>query len=223
MLLTAVQFSLTQQDNEIKNSLRDGSSSLQFQITNNFNLGSFQGLMFSGKRHISDNSAIRLGIGMNFLQAENDYTLRNIPIDTTISLSNRSDDVMNIDISVLYVSYINLKSKVNFYLGAGPFVSIFKTESAAETRYENFGTTSNRDWKRSEWSIGGLAVIGTEWFVDEKISLLAEYGVHFYKKFGYEESMDKHSESTNNLKWTNEMTSFNINPSTVKLGVSLYF
>lgn len=223
MLFTTVQFSLTQQDNEIKNSLRDGSWSLQFQITNNFNLGAFQGLMFSGKRHISDNSTIRLGIGMNYLQAENDYITKNIPVDTTIYQSNRSDDGINIDFSVLYVSYLNLKSKVNFYLGAGPVVSIFKNKSASETIYKSNGTTINRDWKRNEWSIGGLAVIGTEWFVDEKISLLAEYGVLFYKRFVNEESIEKYSYSTPNLKWTNEMTTFSIHPSTVKLGVSLYF
>ncbi len=223
MLFTIIQFSIGQEDNETKNSLRDGSWSLQFQITNNFNLGAFQGLMFSGKRHISDNSALRFGIGMNYREVESDFITKNMPVDTTVSQSSRSDDGMYVDFSVLYVSYLNLKSKVNFYLGAGPVVSIFKNKSASETIYKSNGTTTNREWKRNEWSIGGLAVIGTEWFVDEKISLLAEYGVHFYKRFVNEESVDKYSYSTSNSKWTDETASFNIHPSTVKLGVSLYF
>ncbi len=132
MLFTSVQFSITQLNNEIKNSPPDGAWSLQFQITNNLNLGVFQGLMFSGKRQISDNSAIRLGIGMNFQQTE------------------------------------------------------------------------------------------AEWFVDEKMDLLAKIGLNFSKRFVDEESIDQYSFSKSNSKSTNGMTSF-IQPGTGELAVSLYF
>ena len=50
----------------------NGKYALQFQISENFNLSSFQGTTFSGKYNFSSRDAVRLGLSINFGDAEGD-------------------------------------------------------------------------------------------------------------------------------------------------------
>jgi hypothetical protein len=60
----------------------DGKFALQFQITDNFQLSSFQGAILSGKYHFSSRDAVRLSLSLDFGDSKNEIEVNNL--DTNI-------------------------------------------------------------------------------------------------------------------------------------------
>ena len=69
----APAFAADNTDSEKQNSLVAGSWSLQFRITDNFQLSSFQGATISAKRHFSEGRAIRFGMSLNGSVTDKEY------------------------------------------------------------------------------------------------------------------------------------------------------
>lgn len=142
--------------------LQKGSTALQFQISDNFNLDSFSGSIISYKRQHSDTRANRIGLSLN-----NSYSWRNFP-------DNDNDlEITDLDLSVgidyTWMTYTNPDSDIKFYYGYGPGINFgIDKASREETDRKNTRQTAY-------YGVAGIGYAGVEWFFQSSMSLHAEY------------------------------------------------
>lgn len=161
------------------NSLYPGSWSLQFQITEEFGLRPFNGMMVSVKRHWSRHSALRLG-----LQVATDWgnstSARSYEVADTLVRNDGQDSDENHEnfaIDLSYVRYPWPGSHVNFFWGAGPLVAFSRSEQTYASGYFDEAREDHnwrRDYARS-WNLGAQGLLGVEWFLSKHFSFHSEY------------------------------------------------
>ncbi len=167
------------QSDSLKHSpLRKGAKALQFQIAPDFQLSSFQGAVFSGKYHTSKRSAWRVGLDLSGSFSDSEQN-RQITQDDTLEIVEKIEgegNLQSLGIVAQYVYYPNPGKKIDFYLGTGPYAQISRV-SKDESR-EQTNPRGNPDvmlhTKDTRWAAGLSTIIGIEWFIGSRISLLAE-------------------------------------------------
>lgn len=218
----------------LSNSLKDGSWAFQFQVNNNFTLGSFQGAIISVKRHYADNKAIRLGIGLNFGVSNNDASSDIFRSDTITGSQMLMESLKNQSMQIIaqYLFYPSPTASINIFMGAGPLVQFFSrhAESDRVSTYAGLPDvfTANMIENTKEWSIGANAIAGAEWFVTNNISFHAEYGASIQHKWTKRTtSVENRSTSPGYVssKQNEESTGkgWNFTGTSVKFGLSVYF
>jgi len=214
---------------EKKNSLEQGSWSLQFQISSNFTLRSFQGTNFSVKRHLSSKSAIRFGIGL--LAVTNDREEESDE-NNSFNLARKTeieDNQTQINISSYYIYYPNPHKNINVYFGGGPILGYSdydETRNGTDVIQDTINVQNRYKNEVKGYSIGILGLIGVEWFVNKDISFHAEYGSSFfYEKSKLETTSTRISTSNNDdtKVVTTEDKRFMFRSNGVKFGISVYF
>ncbi|MBD3219392.1 MAG: hypothetical protein GF310_14055 [candidate division Zixibacteria bacterium] len=175
-VLTAQEGEALQADS--KNSLISGSRSLQFRISNNLTLTSFEGTMISAKKHFTPNSALRFGLGVSAEVGKEDEG--SLETDHTR---------LTIDLVSQYIFYPAPQATINFYFGTGPIISIERQKHDME--YEDSDVDPGYAYSR-RISIGMLATWGLEWFVVDNISFICEYGAGIAYDSGYSENASGH-------------------------------
>jgi hypothetical protein len=171
-----------------RNPLKEGAWALQFGISSNFTLTSFQGSTIAFKYQLSDKSALRWGITLNGSTNNANNTASGSVEDTSYGSipENSSTDAANASFVLQYLWYINPSGPVHFYLGVGPSVSYSYSHSSSD--YDNFNIVSENGssyqgyWERQtstsnshQWGIGATGVAGVEWFACQWLSIRAEY------------------------------------------------
>lgn len=141
-----------------KHSIASGAWAVQFAVRSYVTLDTFGG-MFSIKYHLSDPSAIRLGMG--YTQS---YEITD-PINSGVYSYESNHKEYDYTVSLAYVNYPMLKRNVILYWGIGPEFGYYLKE-----RYYQFSSYSE-----TQYSIGALGILGFEWFATKEISLHAEY------------------------------------------------
>jgi len=144
---------------------------LQFAISSNFTLASFSGSNLSVQRQLKENRAMRLGITLTDALSDNNSKYASASSNTvskSLSLSNN----FNLKITSQYLYYHRSINNVRPYLGIGPYCGA--TISYSESEKSN-------DLKKSteisqSFFLGITPSFGTEIYLNNKISLLAEYG-----------------------------------------------
>ncbi|MBD3218642.1 MAG: hypothetical protein GF310_10225 [candidate division Zixibacteria bacterium] len=200
-VLTAQEGKALQEDS--KNSLISGSRSLQFRISNNLTLTSFEGAMISAKKHFTSNSALRFGLGLDIRSGQEDY-----------GAVEEDDNLFELELIAQYIYYTSPKAPVNLYLGTGPQFTY--NRHVQDRNYEETGEDAAWQYDRS-WTIGLLATFGVEWFAIENISFFCEYGA----SIGYQ---SRYMESTPYQGYQDqETTQFRLSSQTVDFGLSVYF
>lgn len=154
------------QNTETESNLSEDARALQFRITENFTLGTFQGGILSYKWHSGVDRANRVSLSL---------------IASVLDRSGEGDERLNsmsrinLGVGVNYsrIHYPNPDADIKFFFGYGPGfnVSYLQSENQtrqlrAEIRQTGFG-----------FSFSGLA--GVEWFFHNSISLHAEYAGSF--------------------------------------------
>ena len=220
-------YPLTAQEPELKkNSLQEGMWALQFQISQNFTLTSFQGSTISLKRQYSPNAAIRLGTTVNISSSTSEAEPTNAPDTGNYTWQSRSGfaNSQGISIAVQYLRYPDPIAGINLYFGGGPLVIFGRSKDARESiiintnsppiRYQNTDETTNL-------STGISLVAGLEWFASTSISITAEY----YSTLQYDWSKTTHTLEPPNPGSDSEGkdSRFGFRPSTVRFGISGYF
>lgn len=212
--------------------LSDSSRALQFQITNNFQLTSFQGTVFSYKQHINKEAALRFGLSISVGGSNTDNTLKGISVlnDSLIQNTLGNNDTKNnsVQLSAQLIRYFNPGAKLLLYGGAGPFLiyehSFSKTEQLENITYlgpVNPARKSSTESKTDRWSPGIAGVLGVEWFAAKGISFTAEYGMQVSYTWGKNESK---SVAYSNINTANsKQEGWNLGANSVKFGLSLYF
>lgn len=188
--------------NHSHNSLVKGSKSFQFRISQNLTLSSFEGTMISAKKHYSAKSALRMGLGLDIGAGNWDQ-------------GNQEADFTNfqIDLTIQYLYYPAPLSSVNFYLGTGPIVQYNRSKD--DVKYED-GTDAGYRIQRL-WALGMLGSWGVEWFADENISFICEYGA------GIKYSSTKYENYLNPSPMINNRNEFSFFSQSVDFGLSVYF
>lgn len=205
LLLILILSSVLSAQDKPKNSLADGSWSMQFRISDNFTLSTFDGALLSVKKHLSNKTALRLGVSGTYTNSDEDNTT------TTEYEANSSRYYFGVKLQL--IKYIHPESALSFYYGIGPNFGYVRDKS--EVLYE-VEVSNREDYTRSV-NFGLFGSWGLEWFLKHNISVLAEYGGGF--KYSTE-----HKESIHGLN-SSERDShrFEFFNSNVNFGVSVYF
>lgn len=174
---------------------------LNFQISENFTLKSFEGMMISATRHHTRSSAIRFGLDLSIASSESEDNG-----ETIRDCSSRS-----VELVVHFMRYPRMESEPVLYWGIGPLISYVASEY--ETHAPGEPSSSQRQ-EGMAWAVGASGVLGVEWLVAQNVALLAEYGV----SADYEKQIDEQCSDSSER----ESTSFNFSSSGVRFGVSVY-
>jgi hypothetical protein len=160
-------------------SLLKDSWSFQFAITEEFSLASFKGTMVSAKRHISDQSALRFGIGIYAMNQNNEYYC---PPDY-FGRSDRDYNSLGIKFGLQYLFYKHSQSRLKSYIGIGPTISFIYNEYL--TRDSENSEHVSQSYYSHKLIVGLRGNWGVEWFISNSISLIAEYGaaIEFSNRF----------------------------------------
>jgi hypothetical protein len=192
----------------------DGKFALQFQISDNFNLTNFQGTTFSGKYHLSNRDAVRLGVSLEFGNADIETSVTRL--DTSdINKSENNTDEFGIMVNLQYIRYFTVTSNIALFGGAGPFINIQNQSSERTINEDETEVKVKSD--RDIFSTGADILLGVEWWFYKQMSLSAEYGI----TFSYWSSKDNFSDD--NTKAESKINSFSVNGKHVNFGISVYF
>ncbi len=198
-----------------------GSKALIFQIKD-LNLRAIEGALLSYKQHISDKSALRLGLNVGRLSIDNDYESKVNLIQQETgerkSETNNTKSTNELSIHLVYLRTNGNAKTVNLYYGLGPAAVYRKIKD--KTYYDGRSRISSD--KETYKSAGLLGILGIEWFVRKEISLVAEYSLSamFYKEKGEDTSYNPGIQIERTSKKT---SAFNMDAKDVKLGICLYF
>lgn len=192
-----------EQTETVRNSLTGGSWSMQFRISEDFSLSSFEGSTISLKKHFTDKSALRLGVSVSHSDRNNNAVnhsqeeeyFQDDRRDTSWTVSETEPGNLDVSdfsqsaagVSAIYVYYPAPTKKINAYLGLGPAIR-YSHRSSHNSR--DYPTAYNRidssaylnrsessDSDNSSWSYGADFVCGAEWFAASNISFIAEYSL----------------------------------------------
>lgn len=208
-----------------KNSLKDGAWALQFQIGENFSLHDFQGMTISGKHHISSKSAMRLGVELNFHHSTGESEFDGTAPFFEYELEEYKSEGNQTEVRAQYIYYSSVDKKMNLYLGSGPYLRFtYDFSHSTKTLPDSGNIVSYRRWRRDfSWSAGVSWVLGVEWLVASNIALSGEYALnssYAWRRYRYKEfRLDPDREETRN----SSTGSWNINPSPIRFGLTLYF
>lgn len=150
------------QDNSSNNSLESGSKALQFQISENFNLSSFDGSTISYKRQLSEDRARRVGLFFDNFIANSD--------SPDSEQESESEGLRsNVGVNYTWMNYTDPEADIKFYYGYGPGINIGYDKTVNED-------TILKDTRQFfSFGIAGIGYAGVEWFFHSSMSLHAEY------------------------------------------------
>jgi hypothetical protein len=187
------------------NALQDKKWALQFQLSNDFTLSSFQEGKVSLQRCFSPNSSVRVGVGAKVYNNSSDDVI-----------GRQSEDIV---MSIQYLYRPSVDEDVIVYYGAGP--SIGYSRQISHDTYTNSSSTVVyyiNDY--FVWQAGLDAAIGVEWFATHSISFSGEY----YGTLSYSwQTNDTNPSSSSPQTIRTKQSRFSTSSSLVRLGVSLYF
>lgn len=155
LLLSLPQLSFAQS----AEALTGDAEALQFRVTPNFQLSSFQGTLLSYKWHTSPSNAYRVGASFALQSQDTQFTDDDTdpPVQSNQSIGLRGQ----------YLTYLGGESDIEPYYGVGPQLSY--SRQAQEDPAGNSVT-------QSTFEIGVNGAAGVEWFVWSNVSFTAEYG-----------------------------------------------
>jgi len=200
--------SIAQNQSSDSTSLKEGTWAIEFAITGNFTLSSFQGSTIGALYRISDKSAIRTGITING-STNNGTTSNSGSMDDTsygTAPGSNSTKSANVSFVLQYLWYMNPSGPVHIYTGLGPLVSYTYSNYSTDNLYlyniNNSG--SNREYwvqnsygsSSTQWGAGGAGVVGVEWFACRWLSLHADYNESIQYRWGSNSTNNSWSSST---------------------------
>ncbi len=223
-----------------RNSLQPDTWALEFGISYNFSLTSFQGSALSIKRQLNSHEAIQLGIGGS-LSDQSTNSSAQYNLGDTLTYGNSQSGGSNggsIQVNLQYVYYPNPDADINFYIGAGPTIGYSRSRGntnytpalpvpADSTIIINYPGSTNQN--STSWNAGVSAMAGVECFVWKFVSIHAQYGLNLT----YSESNSTSRYAYNILRNGKLIPStssshgsshtWQVYPASVMFGLSVYF
>ncbi len=225
-----------QNQNVDSTSLKGGIWALQFGISSNFTLTSFQGSTIGAKYQLSKNSAIRGGITLNGSTNRGPTSSSGTIGDTSLNSAPGSTSNKSIDLSFVfqYLWYMNPNGIVHLYAGVGPSVSYnyykyaYDSPRLYQTGNHGYWVMSSYDNHYTQWAAGVAASIGVEWFACSWLSLRADYNESLQYQWG-STTTNENSTTTSTTYYTpysldnsGNTKGWNIRSSVVGFGLNVY-
>ncbi|HWP82106.1 MAG TPA: hypothetical protein VNN76_05580 [Bacteroidota bacterium] len=192
-------------DTSNANPLRNRTGAILFKIELQNNqfwpyLLAFSGKTFSGKYHISEWKAVRIGVSV-----DGDLFHLDNAVGPAVPTSQQRSGV-SLRIESEYLIYTALSGGLLFYYGGGPILGYSRT------------SYSNSDSKQRNGlvELGLSGTIGVEYVLFDRVSILAEYvtqGIYSRQRSHYTGS---HSVET-------VVTWVSVESTPIRLGLSIYF
>jgi len=177
MILILIIFNILYSKDSTNVYIKDNSKCLQFQISNDFRLSSFQGSTISFKKHTQNSRAYRFGVTTyGEIRDLNDLTDSNTDSLDTRKITDNDNFVL--DITGQYLKYVPHKHTY-FYYGFGPHIIFTKRyqrqqrEDYTNSDWELESTLNRYDSKSIQ--IGLIFVAGVELFISKSFSVHSEY------------------------------------------------
>jgi hypothetical protein len=224
---------VTSDDSTASLPMQRGQWAIQFQVTNNFTLSHFNGANFAAKYHFSERSALRLAVSAaaedKTLDERQAYYFDEIYDGDYLTKKSSGYD-FDITIEPQYIYYITYKRNPAVYLGAGLTFGLNMDESKLTyDLYQDLEKYSRefREIEISGFSLGISALAGVEIFLNEYLSLHAEYASSFTyssddtKDNRRKQNLDSGYERVTNTNYSDEK--FRLRYESVLLGLSVYF
>lgn len=224
------------QTDTLRTSLKKGAGSLQFRVTPNLTLGSFDGATFSGKWHLSNRKALRIGIDISgFYTNSETNTIRQstnsqggLSTETTVEEGERNST--SLSIRSYFMAYPNPGGAMNFYTGIGPFVTWSvgnEDDNTVRTLQGGQMVFNDETGDNSQFNVGLGFVLGIEWFVQSRMSLTAEYLVSAFYSTVSNDFDGVQTDSVTDAQQTNvsesSISQIRIAGNGARLGISVYF
>ena len=198
-----------------------GKFALMFQIDENFNLNSFDGMSFAGKYFFNNELGVRLLVSTAYTESDESANKRitfNDNQRTEGVTSDRNKISYRIEPSLVYK--LTSMETIRIFLGCGPIVSFSNDEDSYILFQDPNSSSRNRQIKN--YSIGLNAFLSVEWFVRKDIALSAEYGFEYlYVETEYLDRKYENNQLTDELDQKTDSKLFQSLP--VSLGISIYF
>jgi hypothetical protein len=216
VLLLAAVTCYSQSKDSVNNSLLKKKWALQFEVASNFSVRPFGGFAIALKYHLTDKSALRLALGLDYKDTKSernalDYWFWNV-----------RDYYEEEQISLDYFLYPSPRSDVIVFFGIGPSIGL-SWQLQDIPHAGNNGELRFRTHKVTSRALRVDGIIGAEWFVIKNISLFAEYYASVY----HEKTTisDRDWDNNNGRYVTAELTTSGIHfrGNSARLGLSLYF
>jgi hypothetical protein len=216
-------------DERSDDALRAGSWALQFGISSNFTLISFEGLSISAKKHFSPSRAIRFGttiaawtedVNMDDLYRSQDHQQS--------SISDADNNSLSWDISALYLFYPGPRDRLSFFAGLGPDFGYSRAKHETNTNVIRDGQVI-QDAEQNKWTynrrvyLGLRGVLGAEWFATKRISLIADYSLSTRYMWEKSETSSEYTSGSSSSSTDNDRQRFDLYSSAVQFGISVYF
>jgi hypothetical protein len=216
---------VSSENEEHRNSLQEDAWALQFQVGDNFSLKAFQGLAISAKKHWSNTSALRVGIGLSISVGDADNVARTLPADTMRQSQDQSSNGQSVDITAQYLLYPNPDASVNVFFGAGPLFRYSRSKLESDLTTISGATTINLRSIGEEhvWAIGASGVVGVEWFAARSISFLGEYAISLEYSSAKQTRTESSTQRVDRTESEYRTKIFRVYPLSVKFGLSVYF
>lgn len=196
------------------NSLRDGASAILFEVVGDFDLTSFDGANLSFKHHYTDNRAYRIGLSVSI--ASDDYDASE-GIVLWEDIETRSETAT---LTALKLHCRSINRRGSLYWGVGPRAMYSRTTSMASS-IDDEGR--GRRFESEKYSFGVLGAIGVEWFIDEQISLLGQYGTIVEYRKSSSCTSERYGDPEFDYSINDETSSWILNPDVVRFGLSFYW
>ncbi len=166
----------------------------------------FQGSLFSAQKFTAPNRTMRFGVSINWFDYKPDYP-------STPLLFTQKDSTRAISDVFLQLIHYKGKSRLKFYGGGGPYVGFLYTFDQTQKANGSGWVVSYQSTHRA-FNIGVSLLVGGEYFLNEHLSVMAEYITLLFYQYG---------RTLNKLIGYYTTHSWHINPQPVKIGVAVYF
>ncbi len=221
-LILPLTLILAQTNEEEKPIDLTGKFALMFQVDENFDLNSFDGMSFAGKYFFDDNWGVRLRFGTSISKTDADgFRIDEYNNDDGFS---RSIDRTSFKIHAGLIYTLVKSNNIRFFMGSGPFYE-YNKEDDQQLNYSinnDDRYTANRLFTNRAYGVGLFS--GIEWFVAANISLSAEYGFKYYLEQD-KETLDRKFDSNGIVTYESkiEEEGTELQSLSIALGVSIYF
>jgi hypothetical protein len=187
----------------------------------------YYGLRLSLKNRFSNNAAVRFNLSIVGQDVFYDIHDHDFGDGFIIWLDDDRDfDVTGVNFSLQYLFYPAPNNRVNFFWGAGPYLSINESNTDLIIDYYDYPYEWSEVIDRDDVTrvgVGMEASIGMEMFLGRNFSLIAEYGLvlqhqWFVYEVDYYDNHNRRYSETESLE-----DGLHLDASRVRLGVAIHF
>jgi hypothetical protein len=205
---------------------RAGRWSLQFEIDDNFRLGSFAGTGISVTKNTSPSSAWQFGLSYtgSTLTSTQEAVSQTDTTTITIPGPGQDSDLLGLELDLLRIHRYKPASRVGVFLGAGPDLQfVHQRDHSVQTQSGGPTLSQRNSFDRQFYGVD--ARFGAEFMVGRSVSVHARYG----GVFGYEHSKRENVNVSTNpgdppVSYTNRQRSrrWALIAQGVQMGISVY-